>query len=259
MRWEELSYPHHAELAASNRVALLPLGALEAHGPHLPVGTDLWISEAMAREAARLLRERGVASRTLPSIPYAPAPFADGFAGTLSIRPATLTALVVDLAGALGRRGVEVLALANSHFDPAQIAALRLAAGQVGEQGGPRLVYPDLTRRTYAARLTDEFRSGACHAGRFESSILLAERPELVDDAGRRALPARDVSLSEAIRQGRTSFERAGLDAAYCGDPAAATAEEGRAIVATLGELLAEAVLQALDGRAGGDASNKMA
>lgn len=247
MRWEEQPYPRHAEIAGTSRVAILPLGAIEAHGPHLPVGTDLWISEAMAREAARRLAVRGVESRLLPSMPYAPAPFADGFAGTLSIRPATLTALVVDLAAALARRGVEVLALANSHFDPAQIGALRVAAGQVGELGRLRLVYPDLTRRAYAARLTEEFRSGACHAGRYESSIVLAERPELVDDAVRRSLPERDVSLSEAIRQGRTSFERAGLDAAYCGDPAAASAEEGRAIVATLGELLAEAVLEALE------------
>jgi creatinine amidohydrolase len=248
MRWEEKSTAEHARLASSRRVAILPLGAIEAHGPHLPVGTDLWISEAMARAALTRLAERGVESFLLPALAYAPAPFADGFAGTLSIRRETLTALVVDLAAAVARRGVEVLALANSHFDPAQIGALRLAAAEIGERGRPRVVYPDLTRRAYVRRLSEEFRSGACHAGRFESSIVLAERPELVDDAVRRALPPRDISLSEAIRQGRTSFEQAGLAEAYCGDPAAASAQEGGESVALLGEILAEAVLDALDG-----------
>jgi creatinine amidohydrolase len=246
VRWEEQSSPRHAELAATSRVAFLALGAVEAHGPHLPVGTDLWISEAMVREAILRLDTLGVTSVVLPSLPYAPAPFADRFAGTLSIRPATLTAMIVDLANALARRGIEVLALANAHFDPAQIGALRKAAGQIGQRGKPFLVYPDLTRRKFAARLSAEFRSGACHAGRFESSILMAERRDLVDDTARRSLPEVEVSLSEAIRQGRTSFEESGLEDAYCGDPAAATVREGKATVKLLGQLLSEAVLDAL-------------
>lgn len=245
MKWNDASWREHAA-APAPRVAILPLGAVEAHGPHLPVGTDLWISEAMAREAARRLAEHGIVATLLPSMPYAPAPFADDFAGTLSIRRETLVALIEDVAAAVARRGVELLALANSHFDPAQIGALREAAGRIGERGRPRLVWPDLTRRALAARLSDEFRSGACHAGRFESSIVMAERPELVDDEARRALPAREVSLSEAIRQGRTSFAGAGLDRAYCGDPAAASAKEGRELIEMLGAILDEAITAAL-------------
>ena len=247
MRWDELAWPKHEELAARSVVALLPLGAVEAHGPHLPVGTDGWISEAAARDAARRLEASGRRALVLPTLAYAPAPFADGFAGTISIRPATLVALVVDLGEALARRGVAVLALVNSHFDPAQVGALREAERTIAGSGRLRVAFPDLTRRELAARLSEEFRSGACHAGRFESSIVLAERPELVDDAARRALPALPVSLSRAIRDGHASFEAAGLGAAYCGDPAAATAEEGHALVATLGEIVAESVLAALD------------
>jgi len=240
--WHEAAYPELAAAGAES-VAILPLGAVEAHGPHLPVGTDVWISEAMAREGARRLTERGVAAFVLPSLAYAPAPFAADFPGTLSISPQTLTALVAELAHALAERGVGTLALANSHFDPSQVGALRDAAERVRQAGRPRLVYPDLTRRALAERLGEEFRSGASHAGRFETSILLAERPELVDERQRAALPALAVSLTDAMRSGRNSFRRAGLDAAYCGDPAAASAEEGRELVARLGEILAEAVL----------------
>lgn len=246
MLWHERTSPALAGLGEGSVVALLPLGAVEAHGPHLPVGTDLWISEAMAREAARRLRAAGVGVVVLPSLAYAPAPFADAISGTLSIRPETLTELVVDVAAALAVRGIEVLALANSHFDPAQVGALRSAAARIDSTGRPRVAFPDLTRRALAERLGEEFRSGACHAGRYESSILLAERPDLVDDRARAALVARPVSLSAAIRSGARSFAEAGLAEAWCGDPAAATAEEGRLLVGVLGEILAESVRSAL-------------
>ena len=246
MRWEELRYPELEAAAGERTVAVLPLGAVEAHGPHLPVGADSRIAEAMAREGVRRLAAAGVDAWVLPTLAYAPAPCADSFAGTLSIRPETLTALVVDLAAALARRGVGVLALANAHFDPAQVAALRRAVAEVAAAGRPRLAFPDLTRRSLAAKLTEEFRSGACHAGRYETSILLAETPAGVDREAAGGLPVLPVSLSDAARRGAPDFLAAGLDRAYCGAPAEATAEEGRRTVETLGELLAAAVLEAL-------------
>jgi creatinine amidohydrolase len=246
VRWEELSGAALEAAIGEGSVAILPLGAIEAHGPHLAVGADGRIAEAMAREGARQLRAEGVDAWVLPTLEYAPAPFAEGFGGTLSIRPETLAALVEDVAAALAARGVGVLALANAHFDPAQVGALRAAVDRIAARGRPRVAFPDLTRRRLAERLTEEFRSGACHGGRYETSILLAERPELVDEDRRRALPAVDVSLTAAMAAGHGEFRAAGIDAGYCGDPAAASAEEGRDTVARLGQILVEAVRAAL-------------
>ena len=243
MNWQDLSFTAlDRALAQGPVVAILPLGAVEAHGPHLPVGTDIWIAEAMAREGAERLGKEGFFAVVLPALAYAPAPFADAHAGTLSIRPETLAALVGDIGSAVAARGVGVLALANAHFDPAQVGALRSAVEQLQRSGCIRVAFPDLTRRRLAERLGEEFRSGACHAGRYESSILLAERPELVDDPVRRSLPHFPVSLVEAAQKGQETFVDAGLDLAYCGDPASASAAEGRALVAELGAILAEAV-----------------
>lgn len=243
MNWQDLSLTELEETCSRGPVvAILPLGAIEAHGPHLPVGTDVWIAEAMARAGAERLGEEGTAVLILPPLSYAPAPFANAHAGTLSIRPETLSALVVDLGEAIAQRGVAVLALANAHFDPEQIAAVRSAVDVLRTAGRLKVAFPDLTRRRLAERLGQEFRTGACHAGSYESSILLAERPDLVDDETRRQLPPLPVSLVEAARQGRRTFGEAGLDLAYCGDPAAASVAEGRALVAELGEILAEAV-----------------
>jgi len=243
MNWQEQSFTKlGAAFDAGPVVAVLPLGAVEAHGPHLPVGTDVWIAEAMARAGAEKLGKEGLSAVVLPSLAYAPAPFANAHPGTLSIRPETLTALVVDLANAVAARGIALLALANAHFDPAQVAALRKAVEELRNSGRLRVAFPDLTRRRLAERLGEEFRSGACHAGRYESSILLATRPDLVDDAARLRLPSLPVSLVEAAGRGERTFVEAGLEMAYCGDPAAASAEEGRVLVAELGAILAEAV-----------------
>lgn len=243
MNWQDLSFTAlDGALAQGPVVAILPLGAVEAHGPHLPVGTDTWIAEAMAREGAERLAKGGLSAVVLPSLAYAPAPFANAHAGTLSIRPETLAALVGDIGLAVAARGVAVLALANAHFDPAQVGALRSAVERLRQSGRLRVAFPDLTRRRLAERLGEEFRSGACHAGRYESSILLACRPELVDNAARLLLPPLPVSLVEAAGRGEKTFEEAGLTLAYCGDPAAASAEEGRALIAELGAILAEEV-----------------
>jgi creatinine amidohydrolase len=93
--------------------------------------------------------------------------------------------------------------------------------------------------------LTDEFRSGACHAGRFETSVVAAERPGAVREILRLTLPPNPTSLSKKIREGARTFREAGGDRAYFGDPAAATPEEGRATIETLAEILVTAIAEA--------------
>lgn len=242
----ELTWEEVRDLERARIVALLPVGALEAHGPHLPLATDVVIAEGMARAAAAVLESRGHDCLRLPALSYAAAPFAAAFPGTLSISPAGVTTLVLDLARELTRHGFAALAIANAHLDPAHLAALAAAVGAARDQRLLPLACPDLTRRAASERLGEEFRSGACHAGRFEGSILLAERPELVREAIRVSLAPNPASLSSAIRAGRDTFAAAGGPRAYFGWPADATAEEGRATLATLGAILAESVLSVL-------------
>lgn len=239
----EMSWDAVAGLDRRRAVAILPTGAIEAHGPHLPLETDVIIAGAMARAAAAGLAARELEVLLLPPVVYSPAPFARGFPGTVSVRPETLTALVTDIGRSLAGHDFTTLAVANAHLDPAHLGALH-AAGDALAAEGVGWILPDITRRALAERLTAEFRSGACHAGRFETSIVLAERPELVDDAARAGLPAVDHSLSAAIREGKRTFEEVGGERAYFGDPASASAEEGRGTVAELGRILAEAVIE---------------
>lgn len=244
-RAEALTWLDIRALDAARTVAILPTGALEAHGPHLPLATDVVIAEAMARDGAARLAAAGLDVLILPAVPYAPAPFAAAFPGTIDPPAAFITMLVTGIARSLGAHGIRTLAIANAHHDPAQVAALRAVATHAGDEAA-QVVFPDLTRRRWAGRLTEEFRSGACHAGRYEGAVVLAERPEWVKAEVMQGLAPNPRSLSDAIRDGKRTFDEAGGAEAYFGFPADATAGEGRAIVETLGAILAEAVLEAL-------------
>ena len=225
---------------AARIVALLPVGAVEAHGPHLPLVTDVVIAGAAAEAALPGLRRLGLHPILLPPLSYTPAPFAAGFPGTISVRPATFTALLADIATSLEGQGVHALAIVNAHLDPAHLASIARASR--AHTGPMAVIHPDLTERRWARRLTEEFMSGACHAGRYETSVVMAAAPELVREEERRGLPANPASLSRAIRAGKTTFEEAGVAEAYCGEPAAATAEEGSETVEALAGIVVEAV-----------------
>ena len=241
MTWEEVR-----DLDRSRAVALLPVGAIEAHGPHLPLETDVVIARAMVRAGAERLAAQGYHTVELPAVTYTAAPFGADFAGTLSMSASTVTATVLDVARELTRHGFAALGVANAHLDPAHLQALAEAVTRARDQRCLAIAAPDLTRRPWATRLGEEFMSGACHAGRFEGSIVMAESPELVHESERMALTANPASLSTAIRSGARTFAEAGGARAYFGSPAEATAAEGSATIVVLGEILAEAVLAVL-------------
>ena len=226
-------------------VAILPCGATEAHGPHLPLNTDVIISETMAVRALPALKARGIAAAVLPPLAYMPAAYAEAFAGTITICAATAKALMLDIAMSLKAQGFACLALANSHFDPANVAMLREAADEIRAKGLP-VAFPDFTRRKLAQTLTEEFQSGACHAGQYETSLILAARSELVDDTARRALADNPSSLTEAFGKGARTFAEAGGPDAYFGYPRHASAAEGDESYRIMAAALVDAIAESL-------------
>lgn len=241
--WIALTWTDVDALDRSRLIAVLPIGAVEAHGPHLPLGTDVVIAEAMARAGRDELGRRGRPAVVLPPILYSAAPFARGFTGTISLRPETVTAVIHDVGAALAGQGMRHLVLANAHLDPSHLRSIYAARdGLATTCPELRVVFPDVTRKPWALRLGEEFRSGACHAGRYEGSIVMASRPDLVREAVQRGLPANPASLVTAIREGLDSFEEAGGEQAYFGAPAEATAAEGEQTIEALGTILADAV-----------------
>lgn len=247
LRLAEMTWKQVKELDKARVVAFLPLGAIEAHGPHLPLATDGIIAQGMAEEAAGKMAARGFLPVMLPTLHVSAAPFARRFPGTLDARPQAVATLIVDMALSLARAGIRLLGIANAHLDPAHLGCVHEAVQALRDEGRIRVAFPDLTRRHWGSRLTEEFKSGACHAGRFEGSLVLALDPTLVREEVRQKLEANPRSLSQAIVEGRTSFDEAGGPDAYFGDPAKASAREGKQTIRVLAGILEEALLAEMD------------
>ncbi|MGH3451657.1 MAG: creatininase family protein [Haloechinothrix sp.] len=245
IHFAELSYPQVADLLHGQRVPvlLLPIGSVEPHGPHAPLCTDQVISAGMCERVAHRLRDDPeVRVLVLPPLPYGVTRFAAQFPGTVSVSADTLHALVLDVCGSLIDQGFGHLVLVNNHFEPEHVETLRRVAATVQSVHGARIGHLDLIRRHNAQRLTEEFRSGSCHAGRYETSLVLADRPDLVDTRQMRGLPALPVNMPAAMAAGRTDFMSMGMVDAYCGTPARANGEEGAATFSTLATMLTEAI-----------------
>lgn len=241
MTWREVK-----SAVDSKAIVILPVGATEAHGPHLPLETDTLISMAMSRRAAKKLEAKGVRSVIAPPVSYVVTDFAADFPGTISVSRETSIALLRDIGLSLGKQGFKTICIANSHLEPEHIRVLREVAEEVSRRSGATVCFPDVRRERWSATLTEEFRSGACHAGQYETSLILASDPNLVDEKARKGLKPNTISLSEKIKSGSKSFREAGGPDAYFGDPAAASANEGKTSLEALSDMLVTVVEEAL-------------
>ena len=166
---------------------LLPVGALEQHGPHLPLGTDALLSTAVAADAAR--RVGGLVAPAL-SYGYKSQPKCGGgnhFCGTTSVDAATLIGSVRDAVREFARHGVKRLVLVNGHYENQWflIEGIDLGLRDLGPGASMevvRLEYWDfLTEKTLAAVFPDGFPGFALeHAAVLETSMMLHYHPSLV-------------------------------------------------------------------------------
>ena len=225
-------------------VVLLPVGSVEPHGPHLPLVTDTIISLAACVQAAPALAGAGVIPLIAPAVPYGVTDCADGFAGAVSVPHDAVVSYLQGIIDGFLRTGVAHVCLVNNHLEPGHDLAVREAVGLARAEGRASVACP-LTKR-WARTLDDEFKSGACHAGSYETSILMAATPHLVDEDVRRRLPEVPVSLSEKLREGISNFVEMGMRDGYAGAPVKASAAHGQEMVARLAEMVRVEVLEGM-------------
>jgi len=242
--WTEIA----RKLSDSSRpsVALLPIGATEPHGPHLPLATDVIISTEVARRAAARLEARGMTALVLPCVSYSVTDFSRDFPGAIGLSRETSLKLIEEIGRAALSHGFAALCLVNSHLEPDHLEVLREAAARISAATGKPCLFPDKTKKPWALRLTEEFRSGACHAGQYESSLVLAAMEPLVREKIMKQLPAVNISIGRKIEEGVRSFKEAGGNDAYFGNPAAATKAEGESTYEVLAGMIEEVVVEAL-------------
>lgn len=208
------------EAGGTRTVLIVPLGALEQHGPHLPLDTDTRIATAVALAAADALRVQGHDVVTAPAIAYGASGEHEGFAGTVSIGTEVLERLLVEYGrSASGWAGRVVFV--NGHGGNVQAA--RAAVDRLEYEGRSAGWVPCAPREGEAG-----LPAADAHAGRIETSLLLHLAPELVrhelaEPGDTR--PLRDV-LPELREAGVAGVSPNGV----LGDPTGATAAEGESL-----------------------------
>jgi creatinine amidohydrolase len=175
MRIEELTTKEFARLVKKDPIVFLPIGATEAHGMHLPLGTDSyqpqWLCDALAQKLGGLVA---------PLLPYGQHSSTRNMPGTIALRSETLRALVTDVIDSLVRHGVRKLVIISGHAGSVHMAAVREAAETASVRYG-QLKLMFLTDYDIAYRFPlpeSNYRDG--HGGIIETSRILALRPELV-------------------------------------------------------------------------------
>ena len=247
-RLEELRGPQVDALDRERTLFILPVGMLEVHGPHLPIGNDtigvLYEAGEVSRRLTRALPQWNVVM--MPPIDYGQSGANDlggllVHPGTYAIRQSTLRSLVADVGGQLAQNGFKWIFVLNGHGAPTHNIAINEACDFISERYRVTMLHVTALLRAdtdaqAAARKTDSrFFSDAAqasfgldlHAGVSETSGMLAIRPNLVDPQYRK-LPSR---AGRTIDELRTIAGTPGWQG-YLSDPAKGTAAYGRAVEA---------------------------
>lgn len=231
MRAFETPWPDvAARFASGGTVAILPFGALEQHGPHLPLGTDTITAEYVASALAETL-----GAVLLPPVNYGDTWNNAGYPGTISLRSSTVTAIAVDIGVALQAAGAAGLVIVNGDWGNRQ--PLYSATRELLERGMPTITldYPGMDAAISRVRESEPAAPGLNHAEEVETSIMLAidasrvhtdrfvaSYPEFPSDFGVRPMQLHPFSPSGVF-----------------GDPSTATAAKGTVILdATVAESL---------------------
>jgi creatinine amidohydrolase len=246
--WQELSAAEIAGLDVASTVALLPVAAVEQHGPHLPLGTDAIINAGIVARALGLLRSRGRPGPrllVLPALAIGHSPEHVATAGTLSAGNETLLALWTDVAAGVAAAGVRRLVLFNSHGG--QTALVDIAAVRWRAHFGMRVARAFWPAFGDPAGLfaADEWRRGL-HGGEVETSLMLHLAPEQVDmDAARNFVPAQPTGCLWLGFEGPIGLGWLSEDlhpAGVCGNAAAADPARGAALLEHLAQVLVAVV-----------------
>ena len=238
----DITQPEAEALLRGSRTVIIPTGSVEQHGPHLPCGTD-WIA---ALVFARAVAER-LGALVVPFAPMGITPFHMGFAGTVTLRPDTFVALMLDIADSMARHGAERVVILNWHEGNSD--AIGVAASRIHHELGLEVLKVEAC---YVARdLYGEETGGLTHGGELEVLPVLAFDPSLVhvERATNSSPPGRGRRI-DAVRRNpnvRPVLHDVRQIAAtgWYGAPEHATAEKAARVVAGVADRIAADVREA--------------
>ena len=251
----KIPFPEVKRLAEGGRaITILPVGVVEEHGAHLPLGLDSFAAETYSGSAAPHLEDAGYEVVVAPTINYGVARAAIDFPGTLSLEPETLRSMVVEIGRSLSRHGLNRLVILNGHRDLHHMKALDGARAILVSEGAAQVLVvgfahdPEMTAACYREGVKQFYRSPRPdregHGGESETSVALHSFPDLVK---REVIPQLAPNFDydvEAFRNETKDYSSISDGRGYFGSPQAATAETGEKLVAIRGRNIANVILK---------------
>ena len=249
--WSDLSTEAFAALDKRRAIAVLPVGATEQHGPHLPLSVDTDLADGIVRAALpHLAPDLPVLVLPTQAVGFSPEHMA--FAGTLSLKAETVIRLWTEIAEGVAASGVNKLLIFNTHGG--QVGLLDTVARDLRARLGMLVVSTswfqlpllDEHGRDVNERFSAHERRFGSHAGQIETAMMLALRPGSVHTDRLAAFAstsedrARELPILGNGRSARFAWATQDLNpAGAVGNAAAATAEDGHALVQAAGVALA--------------------
>lgn len=172
-----MSTAEFAAAAKKDPVVIIPVGAVEEHGPHLPLGADIFQPESVLGEVAKR-----TGALVAPTLPYGNCISTDGFPGTISVSFEAIRLMVRDILQSFVADGLRRFVIVSGHAGVLHMEALRAAARDVAMREKVRVAV--LSDYDFAYELLDDperpFLKGDGHGGALETSRVMAIRPKLV-------------------------------------------------------------------------------
>jgi creatinine amidohydrolase len=222
---ENSSWASARKVLQRKKIALIPVGSTEQHGPHLPLGTDFLTAQALAQSAAK---KTGAVCK--PVVPVGVSGHHRQFWGTLWVTPDTFRRYLYEIATSLNYHGVHRMIFVNGHGG--NLASLQEISRGLRREGCYAVIYQWWTDKEVVNLQNKLFKSKGTHAGGIETAMMLAVRPELVDrskfdEAARGAAAEWGISKFGAQLEVDTlDFSRSGATL----DPREATKKAGKQI-----------------------------
>jgi creatinine amidohydrolase len=246
--WSELTSSQVAALDRDATVAVLPLAAIEQHGPHLPLSTDLDIGLGILEAAFRALND-GTNALALPPQAVGTSMEHEGVPGTLGMAPGLLEESLMELGASLARSGIRRLVIHNSHggnTSTVNQAGLRLRSTL--DMLVIKASYFRFPRPSHVDLSPEEWSHGL-HGGAVETAMMLHLRPDLVHTQEIRDFPSTGADMNDSLHhvrpEGYAPFAWMATDLnpdGVTGDARLASAEMGSALVLHYGTILAEII-----------------
>jgi creatinine amidohydrolase len=241
----DMTYVEVSDLDKERTVIFLPMGPLEAHGPHLPLGVDFYAAQTVTEMTVKALWEKGVYGVIAPTLPYTLADVAMPFAGTVTLSPGTIKSFIHDFAYSISRHGFKKIVLYCHHLERSNLSALQEGADKASKEFDVSILVSSaimiaLSKTSHL--LKGEHPQLDSHAGESETAYCLWKHPELVKQAILPSLKPVWVNIREKFSQGAADFVQAGGIHGYFGDPAKATAEMGKKLYATHAEVFCDEI-----------------